>query len=104
MTRFERVRVIAAKQGVSLAEYLLLHIATAFAMTPDEAVEFLTKTLAKTPYADGNGEEALRLCTENGWVAVSCANFLQLTEEGRAMVHVIAKELTAPTDSGEGAP
>jgi hypothetical protein len=76
MTRLENIRVIAAKRGVSLAEYLLLHIATAFAMTPDEAVGFLTMTLAKTPYADGNGGEALRLCTEKGWVAVSCANFL----------------------------
>jgi hypothetical protein len=95
MTRFERVRAIAAKYDVSLAEYLLVHIATAFAMTPGEAIASLTTMLAKTPYANLDGAEAFKRCAEKGLVTISPAGLLKLTEAGMVLAHAIAIELTA---------
>jgi hypothetical protein len=98
VTRFERVRVISAKYGATLAEYLVLHIATTFAMTPEQAAASLTTMLAKTPHADMDGPEAIRLCAEREWVRVTPAGLLQLTEAGLAIAHGIGKELTAPSN------
>ena len=104
MTRFERIREIATKHGATLAEYLVLHIATAFAMTPEQAATSLTTMLAKTPHADMDGPEAIRRCMEKGWVRITPANLLQLTEAGMAIVSAIGKELTAPSESVESQP
>ena len=104
MTRFERVREIATKYNATLAEYLVLHIATAFAMTPEQAAASIKTMLASTPHADTDNPEAIRQCMEKGWVRISPAGMLQLTEAGLAIVHAIGAELTAPSASGEGQP
>lgn len=100
MARLEPVPVNASKHGVSVPEYLLLQMVSAFVTTADDAVAFLTKMLAKTPCADTHGLHALRLCAEKGWVTLSEQNFVQLTEAGAAMLRVIRNDPTAPPEPG----
>jgi hypothetical protein len=96
MNRIELVKKVAEKYGTSLAEYLILHVATAFAMTAQEASGFLVKMLAHSNYASVNCDEAIEACVQKGWVSVSREKRLVLTAEGRALAHKIGGELTQP--------
>lgn len=96
MTRLDRVKAIAGKHGVTLAEYLVLHIATAFVMTPEEAGGFVVKSLAQSPHADPSAGEAVKACLDKKWVGVSATGMLVLAPGGMALAHAIANELTMP--------
>lgn len=96
MTRLERVRIVAEKHGTTLAEYLVLHIATAFAMTDQEAAIFCSGALSKSNYANTDCHKALQSCLEKNWVRLSPAGKVVLTETGMAIAHPIADELMRP--------
>jgi hypothetical protein len=59
MNRLEFVRTVAERNGVSLAEYLVMHISMAFAMTAEEAGGFVTKSLEKSAYENTGGAPAV---------------------------------------------
>ncbi|OAI41432.1 hypothetical protein AYO40_03210 [Planctomycetaceae bacterium SCGC AG-212-D15] len=100
MDRIERVRMVAEQQGVSLAEYLVLHISTAFAMTAEEAGGFVTKSLQKSAYADVDGAAAVQSCIVKGWVGFSPSGRLILVGAGLNLAHAISAELTTPPSGG----
>lgn len=93
MTRIERVRTVAEKHGATLAEYLLLHIAAAFAMTEQEAAVFCSGALSKSNHANTDCHKALQSCLQKGWVVLSPAGRVTLTKTGMAVAHPIADEL-----------
>jgi hypothetical protein len=78
MTGIDRVRADAERRGLSLPEYLLLHVATEFAMTPEQAAGCITKAAAV------DSQAALESCVQKGWVGVSRTGTLVLTNAGMA--------------------
>jgi hypothetical protein len=95
MDRIDRVRVIAEKYGATLGEYLLLHIAAAFAMTQVQAADFVSKSLAGSAHAKDDIDAAMKSCFEKGWLELSPAKKLVLTQGGRTITHWVAGDLTA---------
>jgi hypothetical protein len=96
MTRLDLVRSVAERYGLSVAEYLVLHIAMAFAMTPEEASAFVVKSIAKSAHADGRCHEAVTNCFERRLVKLSSSGMVKLTTEGAVLVQKITTELTTP--------
>jgi hypothetical protein len=94
MQSIERVRTIAESHGLSLAEYLVLRIAAAFVMTPDQAAKFLATSLAKSGQANIAPNES---CMKQGWVGLSPGGMLMLTPPGMMVTQMIATEVTTPT-------
>src|SRR5437868_3039420 len=94
MTRLEHVRIVAKRHGATLPEYLILHIATAFAMTQQEAVKFCNRALARSNYTNVRCEDALESCLRKDWVALSPYGKIVLTGNGLAVIDAVADDLT----------
>jgi hypothetical protein len=94
MRRLDRINSIATRYSLTVAEYLVLHIATAFVMTPEQATTFLAKSLEKSSYTTTNATDPVKACYEKGWVGVTPAGMLVLTTSGMGVAHVIGAELT----------
>jgi hypothetical protein len=96
MTGLDFVRAVSEKHGVLLAEYLVLHIATAFVMTAEETAAFVTTFLARSgTSASVSGLATVQTCIDKGWVALSPAQMLVLTHDGLTLTHLIGNELKA---------
>jgi hypothetical protein len=93
MKRLDRIRLIAMKHGVSLAEYVVLDVVSTFALTPDEVVKYASATLHGSSFEDLCCGNAIASCAAKALVA-QVDDLLVLTEDGSTLRKSISREVT----------